>query len=309
MKEFNNYSFLTIGKTQESTESNDGFKKYIGVGSTCVLAVNPSKKQMEELLGHELKEDPKYLIKNEETGKVEEARVTFVVRTDAASNNGIEITNLLTFPIKMTPEYNRDQTTMRVIDKYGNSARAAVEDAKAGKALPTNYKIDQSNYRIAYSGEADLVAFLKQYLGVPSSLNYINGTWVVSDKAQEGLFELEKIKDYFNGDFSEVRKAISLQEHNKVKLLYGVRTAETENGTRQYQTIATRGDFILRNNAGSNAIAKLEKDLKSAKDAGSYSTTDFEVCELKEWTVEATNLENSSIASDITSDDTKMPWD
>ena len=193
-------------------------------------------------------------------------------------------------------------------DKYGNSVRVNSEDAKAGKALAPNMKIDQNNYRIAYSGEADLVAFLKQYLGVPYSLNYINGTWVVSDKAQEGLFELEKIKDYFNGDFSEVRKAISLQEHNKVKLLYGVRTAETENGTRQYQTIATKGDFILRNNAGSNAIAKLEKDLKSAKDAGSYSTTDFEVCELKEWTVQPTNLDTPS-AQATSASDNKMPWD
>lgn len=309
MKEFNNYSFLAIGKTQESTETAEGFKKYIGLASTYVLAVNPDKQKMEELLGHELKEDPKYLIKNEETGKVEEARVTFVVRTDPNTNNGIEITNLLVFPIKMTPEYNRDETTMRVIDKYGNSVRANAEDAKAGKALATNMKIDQNNYRIAYSGEADLVAFLKQYLGVPYSLNYISGAWTVSEKAQDGLFELEKIKDYFNGDFSEVRKTIGLQEHNKVKLLYGVRTAETENGTRQYQTIATKGDFILRNNAGSNAIAKLEKDLKSAKDAGSYPTTDFEVCELKEWTVEPTNLENSPAASAAPANDNKMPWD
>lgn len=308
MKEINNYSFLTIGKTQESTETAEGFKKYIGVGSSHVLAVNPDKKKMEELLGYEMKEDPKYLIKNEDTNKVEEARVTFVVRTDPDTNNGIEITNLLTFPIKMTPEYNRDETTMRVIDKYGNSVRANVEDAKAGKALPGNLKIDQSGYRIAYSGEADLVTFLKQYLCVPSALNYVNGAWGLNDQADKGKFELDKLKDIFTGDFSEIRKAIELQPNNKVKLLYGVRTAETENGTRQYQTIATKGDFILRNSAGSNAYAKLEKDLKSAKDAGSYATTDFEVCELKEWTVEPTDL--SKPASEASaSDNNKMPWD
>jgi hypothetical protein len=309
MKEFNNYSFLAIGKTQESTETAEGFKKYIGLASTYVLAVNPDKHKMEELLGHELKEDPKYLIKNEETGKVEEARVTFIVRTDPNTNNGIEITNLLVFPIKMTPEYNRDETTMRVIDKYGNSVRANAEDAKAGKALASNMKIDQNNYRIAYSGEADLVAFLKQYLCVPSALNYVNGAWGLNDKTQDGLFELEKIKDYFNGDFSEIRKAIEIQPNNKVKLLYGVRTAETENGTRQYQTISTKGDFILRNNAGDNAKAKLDADLKKFKDAGGYPNTEFEVCDLKEWTVEPTNLDAPSAASAASDSANKMPWD
>ena len=47
----NSYVFLTIGKTQESTETQE-FKKYVGVGSSFVVAVNPTKKQLEEIYGH-----------------------------------------------------------------------------------------------------------------------------------------------------------------------------------------------------------------------------------------------------------------
>ena len=46
----NSYSFLAIGKTQESKEAQE-FKKYVGVGSSFVVAVNPTKKKLEEEKG------------------------------------------------------------------------------------------------------------------------------------------------------------------------------------------------------------------------------------------------------------------
>ena len=41
-----NFSFLAIGKTGESKEAVE-FKKYIGVGASTVLAVNPTKAELE----------------------------------------------------------------------------------------------------------------------------------------------------------------------------------------------------------------------------------------------------------------------
>ena len=55
----NSYVFLAIGKTQESTE---GFKKYVGVGSSFVVAVNPTKKEFEDIIGHEVANDPEYVV-------------------------------------------------------------------------------------------------------------------------------------------------------------------------------------------------------------------------------------------------------
>jgi hypothetical protein len=62
--------------------------------------------------------------------------------------------------------------------------------------------------------------------------------------------------------------------------------------------------MILRNSAGSNAYAKLEKDLATAKQNGSYPNTEFIVQPLKEYSVEPTNLDKPAEKED----DTELPW-
>ena len=301
----NSYSFLAIGKTQESKESQE-FKKYVGLASSFVVAVNPSKKELEQIYGHELANDPEYVV---DTDKGKEARVTFIVKTDPNSCNGVEMINRAMFTLRNAPAYNQEETKVQVIDKYGNTAWAATEDVKAHKKLFSaagkELKI-ADDYRMACVGEADLIGFLKPYLVVGDAFNYVNGSWVLKDDAEDCIFSLEHIKDYFSGDFSEIKEAIALQPNNKVKLLYGVRTTDDGN---QYQTVATRNNWVLPNNAGSKAIAKLEKELATAKEKGSYATTDFRVQELSEYSVEATNLAETPDNAGTDAGTGAMPWD
>ena len=299
----NSYIFLTVGKTQESTEAQE-FKRYIGVGSSYVLAVNPSKEELENIYGTEQKE-PEYVVDGE-NGK--EARIHFIVKTDPEANNGIELISRLMFTLRATPAYNRDETKVQVIDGYGNSTWASVEDAKAGAKLLSSegkeLRID-TKYRMACVGEADLVGFLKKYLRVQDVFDYKNGSWVKKPNAEDYAFSLDHIKDYFNGNFSELKEALALQPGNKVKLLYGVRTAETENGPRQYQAVASRADLIMPNNAGAKSIERLEKNLANIKANGSYPSTEFKVQDLEEWTVEPTNLEKKA---DDDPFGAELPW-
>ena len=302
----NSYSFLAIGKTQESTEAQE-FKRYVGVGSSFVVAVNPTKKELEDIYGREMANDPEYVV---DTDNGKEARITFIVKTDPDTCNGVEMINRVMFTLRNTPAYSRDQSKVQVIDKYGNITWANTEDAKAGKKLLSasgaELKID-SSYRMACVGEADLIGFLKPYLCVGDVFNYVNGSWVKKGNADDYLFGLEHIKDYFNGDFSEIKEAIALQPNNKVKLLYGVRT--TEDG-KLYQAVCTRNGMILANSAGSKALERLEKELSRAKDNGSYANTDFRVQELAEHIVEATNFDNTPSAESSSEDSTgDMPWD
>ena len=304
-----NKSFLAIGKTQESKEAGEGgFKRYVGVGSTYVKGVQPTKAEIDEFFGYESQVEPEY-VKDTDNGK--EAHITFLVQTDPETCNGIELKSRAMFTLRATPAYNKDQTKVQVIDGYGNHTWLNTEDAKAGKAilLPNGnpQKID-TKYRMACVGECDLVDFLKKYLCIQDAFNYVNGTWVKKDNADECVFGLENIKDYFKGDFKEIKDAIALQPNNKVKLLYGVRTNDEG---KQYQTVCTRGDLILSNSANVNALTRLEKDLASAKQNGAYANTDYRVCELKEWDVKPTNLDKPADTSDLpfsTSDD-NMPWD
>lgn len=301
----NSYSFLAIGKTQESTETQK-FKKYVGVGSSFVVAVNPTKKELDAIMGYESANEPEYLV---DTDRGKEARITFVVKTDPNVCNGIEMANRIMFTLRNAPAYNQDETKVQVIDKYGNVTWTDVETAKAGSKILTKNgnpaKIADS-YRMACVGEADLIGFLKAYLCVGDAFNYINGSWVLKDNAEDYLFGLEHIKDYFTGDFSEIKEAIALQPNNKVKLLYGVRT--TDEG-RQFQTVATRNGMVLHNSAGSNALARLEKELANAKEAGSYSSTEFKVQELAEYNVKATDLSSEPVGKETSSTGGNMPWD
>ena len=301
----NSYSFLAIGKTQESKETQE-FKKYVGVGSSFVVAVNPTKKELEGIYGHEIANDPEYVV---DTDNGKEARIVFIVKTDPETCNGVEMINRAMFTLRNAPAYNQDQTKVQVIDKFGNVTWANAEDAKAGKPILTkngNPAKIAPDYRIACVGEADLIGFLKPYLCVGDAFNYVNGTWILKEDTKDFVFGLEHIKDYFKGDFSEIKEAIALQPNNKVKLLYGVRT--TDEG-KQYQAIATRNGMILSNSAGSKALARLEKDLANAKDNGSYASTEFTVQELTEYNVQATNLNAAPVETGTASGSGDMPWD
>lgn len=311
MKEItNSYSFLAIGKTQESKETTEGFKRYIGIGSTFVKGVQPTKKQLDDFFGYESQSEPEY-IKMGENGK--EVHITFLLQTDPDACNGIDLKSRAMFTLRLQPAYNRDHSKVQVIDQYGNYTWANAEDAKVGKPILSSngnpQKID-TKYRVACVGECDLVAFLKKYLCIGEAFNYVNGSWIKKDNADDYIFTLENIKDYFNNDFKELKEAIALQPNNKLKLLYGVRT--TDEG-RQYQAVCTRGELVLANAASSNAIARLEKNLANAKQNGAYSNTEYRVCELQEYTVEPTNLDKpASSVDDLpfgAPSSGEMPWD
>lgn len=296
------FCFLTIGKTHESTETQES-KRYIGIGSSYVLAVNPTKKELEDIYGHEQANEPTYIQENAEVPTI---RIDFIVKTDPEQCNGIETTNKLSFFLSNEGSYNRDKTKMQVIDDYGNSTWAPVEDVKMNKIIIQSNGREAKiahKYRPAFRGEADLVDFLKSYFNIEDVFNYVDGSWVMkTENLEDYAFSLEHIKDYFKGDVSELKEAISLMPKNKVKLLYGIRT--TDKG--QFQTICTRNGMILRNNVTSRGLERLEKSLTNARLAGAFANTEFKVCPLQEYNIEATNLENTTVEEDSTSE---MPWD
>jgi hypothetical protein len=305
----NSYSFLVVGKTQESKEAGESsFKRYIGVGSTFIKGVQPTKKEIDEFFGYESQNEPEYVVTTD-NGK--EARITFLLQTDPEVNNGIELKTRAMFTLRLVPAYNRDQTKVQVIDGYGNYTWANIDDAKAGKPILTANgnpaKID-TKYRMACVGECDLVAFLKKYLWITDAFNYVNGVWVKKEDADNYKFALENIKDYFNGNFKELKDAIALQPNNKLKLLYGVRT--TEEG-KQYQAVCTRGELILPNATNESAMTRLEKNLANAKQNGAYQNIDYRVQKLQEYVVEPTNLTSDSrdlpFSTSASADD-DLPW-
>lgn len=305
----NNVVMMAFAAGKESTGDNK-IVRYTGVGTVFVLAVNPIKEQLEKLYNIQLENAPEYIGEvevGEDKHKVQNVRIDFIVKTDAEKCGGIEFITKVPFFIRKEYRYNRDQTKVQVIDKYGRTAWVTIEQAKAheipvySNGQPANIDKD---YRPAYHGEEDLTNFLKAYLNIPNVMKYVNEKWIMVDKPEECEARLEKIADYFKGDFSELRSAIQLQPNNKVKVLFGVRTTDDN---KQYQAVYNQ--MFLKNNI--TDYSRLDKNLQERKAAGAYPTTEFTVGDLKEYSVEATDFSNSSDSTPFPPADNAggTPWD
>ena len=304
-------SFLAIGKTQESTETQE-FKRYIGYSNCHILAVNPTKEELEKIYGRDIEKEPVY-VGEDAQGKY--VYVHFIVKTDPKDNNGedinkvpghgIETIGRLMVTLRPTPALNQDGDQVTVIDNYGNYGRMLKADAdQHKKPVSVNGKdlrVD-TDYKIAFVGQDILTHILKTYLGMGCGFDFKNGIWVKKEngKAEDDKFIFEDVKKLLAGDVTEIKDAIKIQPNNKIKLLWGIRTAEDG---KQYQQVCSRDKFILRYNANSTTIAKMDKDLQDAYQRGSFSNVEYKVEFLHEWDVKPTNLDKPA---DTTGD---MPFD
>lgn len=302
------YTFMAFAKGVESKEGNK-IARYTGIAPVFILAVNPNKAELEKLYNTQLENNPEYLSEievGEDKHKVQNVRLDFIVKTDAEKCNGIEFTTKVAFFIRKEYRYNRDQTKVQVIDKYGRTAWVTVEQAKAHE-IPV-YKNGPANidkdYRPAYHGEEELTNFIKVYLNIPNVMKYVNNTWIMVDNPQECEARLENIAEYFKGNFKELRDVIALQPNNKVKVLFGVRTTDDN---KQYQVVYNQ--MFLKNTI--TDYSKLDVDLQERKAAGAYPTTEFTVGDLKEYNVEATNFSDPASGTDMpfVLADSVTPWD
>nr|DAY45744.1 MAG TPA: hypothetical protein [Crassvirales sp.] len=301
----NNYNFMAFAKGSESTEGSP-IKKYIGVAPVYVLAVNPSKEELEKLYNTQLENEPQYLSTievGEDKHKVDNLRVDFIVKTDPEKANGVDFTTKVTFFLRKEPRTNRDNTKVQVIDKYGRTAWVTQEQFKA-KEIPM-YSNGPANldkdYRACYHGEEELTNFIKTYLNIPNVMKYVNEKWVMVDNPSECESRLEHLEDCFKGNFKELQEAIQLQPNNKLRVMFGVRTTDDN---KQYQAVYTQ--MFLKNNV--TDYSKLDKDLQERKQAGAYPTTEFLAQDVQEYEVKATNFSASNDMPFAAPSEESSPW-
>lgn len=287
---------------------------YIGMGAVKVLDVNPDKKTLEKIYDRELEEDPKYIseakvVVNGEEKTYPSVRVTFVVETDPEKNNGIDVITNHTFFLQKRYRQNNAGTKFQVIDKYGRTAWATREEIEAhaveltkndGSKYQANIDAD---YRPAYVGEEALTLFIKNQLGIPNIQVYVNGNWVINPKVDASMCEvrLDNIDKYFKGDFKELKEIVTYQPENLVNILFGVRTSDDN---KQYQTTYT--NMCYKSNV--TDFSKLDAEIKDSIDNGYIKNTEYSVCPLVEYNVEATHPSLSTVAAATVQPDEEDPW-
>lgn len=274
---------VKVGK--ESVEGS--FKMYKGMAAFNIVAVNPTKAELEALTGRELENEPEYVGKTDE-GK-EQVRVVFYGKTapDAKLNNGIEL--LIPISFMLTKDYRVGQTSgkYQIIDKFGRTAWATKEEVQS-KAIP-QYTSGPANisadYRLAWQGEELLTDFLIQWLNIPGPAVYKGKVWVMKENTDDSEVSLD-MAALFKGDVKELKELVTLAADYTVKGAVGIRTVDNENGTRQYQAIFTR-------KFAKNAVtdySKIDAAITEFQNAGGAPSTEFSTQPLHENVVEATTF-------------------
>lgn len=303
---------MAIAKGNESVEARE-FKRYIGVTPVFIEAVNPDKKEHENLFNTTLEEAPKYVETKEDNdgNSYKNARIQLVLRPDT-EKIGFEMP-LVTMAIFLQdrPRVGANSGKTQVIDKYGRTAWAS-EDELASHAIP-QYKngpadIDK-DYRPAYVGEEELMEFVKAYLCIPSITVWDNNLRKMVPntrvKPEECECRFDNLASIFKEDFSEVKDALGFQPTNKVKVLLGVRT-DVESG-KLYQAVYTRK--FLRN--ASTNFSSLDKEIqemvKNAAESGRILNTEYQVVPVHEYSVEATTF--TPVSTDRPTPSSDMPFD
>ena len=274
---------VKVGK--ESVEGS--FKMYKGMAAFNIVAVNPTKAELEALTGRELENEPEYVGKTDE-GK-EQVRVVFYGKTapDAKLNNGIEM--LIPISFMLTKDYRVGQTSgkYQIIDKFGRTAWATKEEVQS-KAIP-QYTSGPANisadYRLAWQGEEFLTDFLIQWLNIPGPAVYKDKVWVMKENTDDSEVSLD-MAALFKGDVKELKELVTLAAAYIVKGAVGIRTVDNENGTRQYQAVFTR-------KFAKNAVtdySRIDAAITEFQNAGGAPGTEFSTQPLHENVVEATTF-------------------
>lgn len=283
-------------------------KRYIGVGAMFVKGVNPNKQESEKFYGREQENEPEYLGTIDDNGtQIPSVRISFLVELDTSlkDKNGNpkygdiqDFKSTVTFFLRKRFRFSKDGK-VQVIDKYGYSGWASKEELQNHAQLMSKngnpLRITPA-YRAAYDGEIELVEFIKTYLNFDEARVWIDGKWVNNPKVEKlddcEVF-LEKVEDYFKGNFKELKDITKIMPTNKVKVMFGIRTDEEG---KQYQTAFTR--MFLKNHA--TDYSALDKEYQDAKNNGAFKTIEFEAVDLHEYSVEATNFNETT--PEVTSD-------
>ena len=287
-----------ISHGKKSTESAVR-KLYTGIGSCYILGVNLNKAEIEKVRGFSPEDEPNYLstVEDKNTGeKFQQIRLEFIAKPDPDLYQGVDVTIPISLFLTNKVNYNKDKTKLQVMDKYGRTCWVTVEEFK-NKEIPI-YKNGPANidreYHACLVGEEDLINFIISYLDIDPCQKYVNGSWIMNkeEDLKFSIVELEHITDYFKGNVSEIKEILSFQPNNKLKVCFGVRTADTG---QQYPAVYTRRFY---RNKSSN-FNKLAEEIETAKANGAFATTEFSCEEFHEYVVESTNFAKAEVPSQV----------
>lgn len=278
-----------------SSENYVETKKYTGVASINVLAVNPNNNTL-RMYGWQIPEDaeePKYVTTNNEGKK--SARVRFLAQIQDLDDKPVIS---LDFWIRPDIQFNKDQTKCQVIDSFGRTAYATKAEVQSHSIPQYSNGPAQiaSDYKPAHVGEEALVAFLMKYLNVTPLQMFSRTTNQWTPTKNPGRLTIDNWGNLCNGNVSEIEGYIRLQKENRVKVILGIRTTDDN---KNYQTFLSA--TFISNGARVDITTGEYASARKAIDrwAEYHSGSSFSAAPVKEWSQSATEVVDNSASEDM----------
>ena len=299
-------------------------KKFIGVGSVSVLAVNPNNATLRKY-GWTVPEgasEPEYVYtKTDNLGNPEQsAKIRFLLRINDFVDKPV-----VAYDIWIRPDFiiGSQSEKCKVIDSFGYTAWATKDDVKA-KRIPeysTGPAQINSDYKGCHPGQEKLIAFLFKYLNVTPYQTYDRNLEKWINTKNPGRLTIDDWKALCNGNVTEIEQYLSLQPENMLKVVFGVKTND-ENKT--YQVIlddcdGTKKTSFLPNSArpdrqtGEYSVARKRID-EFYKNHENATNITFSALPVREWKETATDVKDNTESmfndlNNISNDDNDLPFD
>jgi hypothetical protein len=212
---------MAVGGQKRENTGGSGveFVKKVGIFEAKVIAINPTPEDYKDLLGIDLPEESKateYLsVGTDGTSKI---RVD-VWLEDVKTTDKFKVT----FFMEDSKKENKDRTKKQYINNIGISSWASSEEN-----LPSWFV--KRDFRVAYSGEAEFVEFLRMWLGGLDFMHEDTELMLEWKKVISG--NLKEWKDEIDGDWCQT-----------VGVLATVKSVEKDGEVKSYQSIYNRGFF------------------------------------------------------------------
>lgn len=260
------------------------YQKMVGLFEAKVLAFNPTREELEELLGTEVEKDPEYFnpeheIKDENgavIGVCKQLNVSVWLQ-DVKTEGKFNVRFFLTDRNRK----NKNGDKYQYMNKDGMSSWAADPDT-----LQEWFK-EVGGIRIAKHGEAEFYDFLR--------------SWLLIDFKNDP--EAELVLDWarlMRNDVRELRDALGSDLAGTVLCVATIRTVDGDNGPVEYQSVDSRnflpGSYIKAfRMRGRKAPKALEKFIKECNDP-EYGIRDYFVMEeLKPYNPEANLVASAAV--------------
>ena len=293
----NKYVFMAFAKGNETKESAGSFKKYEGFGISKILAVNPTKKELEAILGREIANEPTYVDKD--ANGVDRVKLSFVMQTVADKNAGIDIITIGNLWLKKQTRVSQSGKT-QMIDKYGTTKWLTKDELTS----PID-AFDNASARPTCNGEEELTNLLRIHNNINPAIKYNQNTGVwsfVEGNLTDSEARIDNVAKLFSGDVSEIKAILNDKPDNLINVLYYV--SQVEN--KEYQNVyLNKVTSIYAKN-----LNPVKDNVLNKQQAGGLPGVNFYFGNLRERVLEPTDIGNvdpNYVPKNEGADD-DLPW-